>query len=58
MENIGATVKDLRDKALAFEEYDLSGLKTIDGIADIPGERSAWFKDPDGNILAVYERAS
>jgi hypothetical protein len=28
-------------------------LKTVDGIAEIEGERGAWFKDPDGNILAV-----
>jgi hypothetical protein len=36
-----------------FEEYDLPDLKTEGGIATVAGVRAAWFKDPDGNILAV-----
>ena len=33
------------------------GLKTDDrGIAEIEGQRAAWFKDPDGNILALDQR--
>ncbi len=42
---------------MKFEDYDIPemGLKTVDGIATIEGEKSAWFKDPDGNILAVVE---
>jgi hypothetical protein len=37
-----------------FEEYDLPGLKTVDGIATHEsGARGAWFKDPEGNILQI-----
>jgi hypothetical protein len=45
-----------------FEEYDLPGLKTINGIAEVSGnypssggigERGAWFRDSEGNLLAV-----
>jgi predicted enzyme related to lactoylglutathione lyase len=55
VEDIEATTDDLRSRGLAFEEYDMPGLKTEDGIADIGHERAAWFKDPDGNILAIAQ---
>ena len=38
---------------MVFEEYDMPGLKTVNGIAEIGGVKGAWFKDPDGNILAI-----
>jgi catechol 2,3-dioxygenase-like lactoylglutathione lyase family enzyme len=56
VQDLDATVKELRDRGIVFEEYDFPGLKTVDGIAEIQGERGAWFKDPDGNILAVGQR--
>jgi catechol 2,3-dioxygenase-like lactoylglutathione lyase family enzyme len=56
VDDIGATVKELRDRGVVFEEYDFPGLKTEDGLATLPGARAAWFKDPDGNILNVFER--
>ncbi len=49
-------VKQLRAKGIVFEEYDLPGLKTVDGIAREGDMEVAWFKDPDGNILAVGRR--
>jgi catechol 2,3-dioxygenase-like lactoylglutathione lyase family enzyme len=54
--NVEEAVKELRDRGVTFEEYDMPGLKTIDGIAEIQGIKGAWFKDPDGNILSVGER--
>jgi catechol 2,3-dioxygenase-like lactoylglutathione lyase family enzyme len=51
--DVEAAVADLKAKGVTFEEYDLPGLKTVDGIADLGGERGGWFKDPEGNILAV-----
>jgi catechol 2,3-dioxygenase-like lactoylglutathione lyase family enzyme len=56
VEDLDAAVKELRERGVVFEEYDMPGLKTIDGIAEIQGVRGAWFKDPDGNILAVGQR--
>jgi catechol 2,3-dioxygenase-like lactoylglutathione lyase family enzyme len=53
VDDVDQVVKELRNRGVAFEEYDLPGLKTTDGIAEIEGERAAWFKDPDGNILAI-----
>ena len=56
VEDIAKEMKELRSKGIKFEEYDFPGLKTVDGVADMDGEKAAWFKDPDGNILAVGER--
>lgn len=52
--DVEAAVDELVGKGITFEQYDFPGLKTdARGIAQIEGSRGAWFKDPDGNILAV-----
>ncbi len=51
--DIDAVVAGLRAKGVAFEEYDMPGLKTVDGIADAGGTKAAWFKDTEGNILSI-----
>ena len=53
VENVEAVVKWLKGRGVVFEEYDTPGLKTAGGIATIGDTKGAWFKDPDGNILAV-----
>src|SRR4029453_14265667 len=52
---VEAAVAGLRGKGVTFEEYDLPGLKTVNGIAELGGTRGAWFKDPEGNILSVVQ---
>jgi catechol 2,3-dioxygenase-like lactoylglutathione lyase family enzyme len=56
--DVETTVADLRSKGVRFEDYDLPGVKTVNGIADIDGFRGAWFKDPEGNILSVVQFAA
>lgn len=46
---------DLRSKGVVFEEYDFPGLKTENGVLTAPNGRAAWFKDTEGNILALDE---
>jgi hypothetical protein len=53
VQDIETAVAELRSRGVVFEEYDLPGLKTVDGIAEIAGERGAWFKDSEGNLLAI-----
>ena len=53
--DIEAAMDELRGKGVTFEEYDMPGLKTEGGIAEVAGSKGGWFKDPDGNILAVFE---
>ncbi len=55
VEDIEATVTELRSRGVTFEEYDMPGLKTENGIAQIGPEKVAFFEDPDGNILSVVE---
>lgn len=53
--DVDGEVRELRAKGVTFEEYDFPGLKTENGIATMGPIRGAWFKDPDGNILGVYQ---
>jgi catechol 2,3-dioxygenase-like lactoylglutathione lyase family enzyme len=56
VDDLEGTVAALRGRGVQFEEYDMPGLKTENGIATIGDERAAWFKDPEGNILVVFQR--
>jgi hypothetical protein len=40
---------------VVFEEYDFPGLKTVNGVAFVGTERAAWFKDSEGNMIAISE---
>ena len=52
--DVEADVRELDERGVTFEEYDFPTLKTVGHIATTAGiGRSAWFKDPDGNIFAV-----
>jgi predicted enzyme related to lactoylglutathione lyase len=56
VQDIKATVKELIGRGVTFEKYDFPDLKTdATGIAEIEGERGAWFKDSEGNLLSVGE---
>ena len=57
VDDVEATVKGLKDRGVVFEEYDFPGMKTVNSIATMGNVKGAWFKDPDGNILAVSEAA-
>ena len=52
--DLDAEMAELRQRGVQFEEYDLPDLKTENGVVTMPtGERVAWFKDSEDNILAV-----
>jgi catechol 2,3-dioxygenase-like lactoylglutathione lyase family enzyme len=62
VDDIDAVVAELRHQGVVFEEVDLLGLKTVDGIAEVAGnypsagavgERAAWFRDSEGNLLGI-----
>jgi catechol 2,3-dioxygenase-like lactoylglutathione lyase family enzyme len=56
VEDIEAVVERLRAKGVAFEHYDLPGLRTDDrGIARHDDIRLAWFRDTEGNLLCISE---
>ena len=54
--DIDQDVADLVMHGVEFEDYDFATFKTIDHVVTTPGVgRSAWFKDPDGNTVAVFQ---
>jgi catechol 2,3-dioxygenase-like lactoylglutathione lyase family enzyme len=48
-------VRELKDKGIFFEHYDLPGLQRQGDLYVAEGMKTAWFKDPDGNILSLIE---
>ena len=49
-------VNNLKEKGIFFEHYDLPGLESKgDLYVGEKGFKTAWFKDPDGNILSLVE---
>ncbi|MCH7492271.1 VOC family protein [Patescibacteria group bacterium] len=54
--DVEETVKELKEKGVVFEEYDNEQVKTVDGVATLGDSKVAWFKDTEGNILAVGQK--
>ncbi|MDQ0847092.1 MULTISPECIES: VOC family protein [unclassified Streptomyces] len=62
VDDLRAVMDELKRRGVVFEEVDLPGLKTVDGIAEVQGnypskgatgELGAWFRDSEGNMLGV-----
>jgi catechol 2,3-dioxygenase-like lactoylglutathione lyase family enzyme len=61
VDDIEAVVAQLRRRGVVFEQVDVPGLGTVDGIAEVEGnypsagvgERAAWFHDSEGNLLGI-----
>jgi catechol 2,3-dioxygenase-like lactoylglutathione lyase family enzyme len=61
VDDIEAAVVELRSRGVTFEEFELPGLTTVKGIAEIDGnypskgrgERGAWFRDSEGNLIGL-----
>lgn len=55
VDDVDAEVTDLRDKGVEFEHYpDMPGVELQGDVHAMGGEKAAWFKDPDGNILCIH----
>jgi len=55
VDDIDAEVRELKDKGITFEHYDIQGLTPEGDVYRGEGMKTAWFKDPDGNILSLIE---
>ena len=56
VKDLAREVRDLEQRGVHFEDYDLPDLKTVGHICVLGSDRAAWFKDPDGNILCLHEQ--
>ena len=55
VDDISSEVTELKDKGVMFEHYEVEGLSRDGDIYQAEGMKTAWFKDPDGNILSLIE---
>ena len=55
VDDINKEVRDLKEKGIFFEHYEVEGLTPKGDIFVGEGIKTAWFKDPDGNILSLIE---
>ncbi|MCA1696519.1 MAG: VOC family protein [Actinobacteria bacterium] len=58
VEDLESDVRSLRENGVVFEEYDQPGFKSSTGIVELEGEKGAWFKDSEGNLIAIAERST
>ena len=56
VEDVEAEVAGLKARGVVFEEYDMPGMAMKNSIATAGGAKTAWFKDTEGNILAISQR--
>jgi catechol 2,3-dioxygenase-like lactoylglutathione lyase family enzyme len=56
VDDVDEIVRSLKSKGVAFEHYDLPGMARQGDVHATGRTKAAWFKDPDGNILAIVSR--
>jgi predicted enzyme related to lactoylglutathione lyase len=56
VDDVEREVAELKGRGVVFEEYEIPGVKMQNRIATAGGAKTAWFKDSEGNILAVSQR--
>ncbi|HEX3703586.1 MAG TPA: VOC family protein [Vicinamibacterales bacterium] len=56
VDDVVGEVAALKAKGVVFEEYDMPGIKTVNSVATGGGAKTAWFKDSEGNIMAISQR--
>ena len=55
VDDLDTAMAGMRERGVTFEEYDLPGLKTVDGIADVGFALAAWLVDPHGNSIGLLQ---
>lgn len=55
VDDIAASIAELKRGGVVFEDYDYPGLKTVNHVCVLGAEKAAWFKDTEGNYLCIHE---
>lgn len=55
VDDVASEVGQLRSRGVEIREFDLPGIKTVDGIADVGHAFAAWFMDPGRNSLSILQ---
>jgi len=56
VKDVEAEVAELKSRGVVFEEYDMPGMTMVNSVVTAGGAKTAWFKDTEGNILAISQR--
>ena len=56
VQDVAREVAELRARGVTFEHYDMPGMDE-NGIATAGGAKAAWFRDSEGNIMALVQNA-
>lgn len=57
-DDLDGEMERLRARGVVFEDFDVPGMKTVNGVATTDEMKSAWFRDTEGNFLCVTEMLS
>jgi catechol 2,3-dioxygenase-like lactoylglutathione lyase family enzyme len=57
VDHVEREVAELKARGVEFENYDMPGKKSPSGVVEAGGAKAAWFKDSEGNILAIVQDA-
>jgi len=57
VDDVEREVAELKSRGVEFEDYDMPGERSPSGVITAGGAKAAWFKDTEGNILAIIESA-
>ncbi|MEO7009396.1 MAG: VOC family protein [Caldimonas sp.] len=55
VDDVEREVAELKARGVVFESYDMPGEKSASGAVSAGGAKAAWFKDSEGNILAIIQ---
>lgn len=55
VDDIAASVAELKTRGVRFADYDFPGLKTVEHVCVLGAEKAAWFEDTEGNILCLHQ---
>ena len=55
VDDVDREMADLRERGVVFEHYDMPGTRSASGAITAGGAKAAWFKDTEGNILALIQ---
>ena len=55
VDDLAAELAELRSRDVEIQEYDIPGIETVDGVADLGFALMAWIVDPHRNALAIMQ---
>jgi predicted enzyme related to lactoylglutathione lyase len=58
VKDVDSLVRALKARGVQFEDYDLPGEKSAEGAITAGGAKAAWFRDSEGNIMALIEEVA